>query len=535
MHALSGRLLEAGGLQPLLQEVMDAAVAIVDAEHGTLQLLEEDSLRIVAHHGHRQPFLDFFASAETRASVCGEATRRGERVVVPDVEESPLFAGTPSLAVLREAGVRAVQSTPMLSRSGALLGILTTQWGTPHSPGEHDLWRIDLLVRQVADLIEYARAEEELRRSELFLRETQRIGRLGGWKANPHTDYLEWSEEVYEILEAPRDYKPGVSEGLQFYLPEYIPIVRDAIAICLDIGEPFRLECEVLTTTGKRLWTEVRGLSRVVEGERSYVIGTFQDITERRRAEEQLRRANTELQQRNAEMEEILYTVSHDLKTHVVTIRGFLGFLQQDAESGRLDRMTDHIRRIDNASGRMARLIEELLDISRVGRIANEPATIDLTELVREVAGAHAEQLAAGKINLVIQDDMPAVQGDRVRMTQVFDNLLINAIKYGSSADKPRIEFGARADGDEIRAFVRDNGKGIPPEYHEKVFKLFHRLDPDKEGVGVGLAIVKRILEVHGGRVWVESREGEGATFWLSFPAEKSPGAANVLIDETGR
>ena len=180
MHALSRRLLAAGGLQPLLQEVMDAAVAIEGADLGTLQLLEGDSLRIVAHHGHQQPFLDFFASAESRASVCGEATKRGERVIVPDVETSPLFAGTTSLAVLREASVRAMQSTPIMSRTGLLLGILTTQWGLPYSPDEHDLWRIDLLVRQAADLIEYIRAEEALKkaRDELEMRVQERTSEL---------------------------------------------------------------------------------------------------------------------------------------------------------------------------------------------------------------------------------------------------------------------------------------------------------------------------------------------------------------------
>ena len=142
IHALSGRLLDQGGLHPLLQEVMDAAVAIVGAERGTLQLIEDDSLRIVAHHAHKQPFLDFFAAAENRASVCGEALQRGQRVIVPDVETDSLFAGTPSLPVLREAGVRAVQSTPMVSRTGSLLGILTTQWSVPHWPDEHDLWRV---------------------------------------------------------------------------------------------------------------------------------------------------------------------------------------------------------------------------------------------------------------------------------------------------------------------------------------------------------------------------------------------------------
>ncbi|ABB33173.1 multi-sensor signal transduction histidine kinase [Geobacter metallireducens RCH3] len=164
MHELSGKLLETAGLQQLLQEAMDAALSIVGAAKGTLQLLEADTLHIVAHHGHEPPFLDFFTAAENVASTCGKAMQCGERVVVHDVEESPLFAGTPSLSVLRAAGVRAMQSTPLFTRSGRVLGVLTTHWDSPHVPDEHDLWRMDLLARQVTDLIERTQAEEELRK-----------------------------------------------------------------------------------------------------------------------------------------------------------------------------------------------------------------------------------------------------------------------------------------------------------------------------------------------------------------------------------
>ncbi|HET6412852.1 MAG TPA: GAF domain-containing protein [Anaeromyxobacter sp.] len=166
MHALGGRVVEGGGIQPLLQETMDAAVAIMGADKGTMQLMEGDGLKIVAHCAHEKPFLDFFAEAETVASVCGEATRRGERVLVPDVEKSPVLAGTASLPVLRTAGVRAVQSTPLRTRDGRLLGIVTTHWSKPYTPDDHDLWRLDLLVRQAADLIELKQADEALRESE---------------------------------------------------------------------------------------------------------------------------------------------------------------------------------------------------------------------------------------------------------------------------------------------------------------------------------------------------------------------------------
>ncbi len=162
-HSLSIRPLEARGLGPLLQEILDAAVAIGEAEGGTLQLFEGRLLHIVAHHGHQAAFLNSFAFAGNQATAWGEAVRWGQRVIVGDVENSPLFAYAASRKILREASVRAVQCTPLLTRRGKLLGILTTHWAIPHVPDERDLWRIDLLVRQAADLIEQDQGAEWLR------------------------------------------------------------------------------------------------------------------------------------------------------------------------------------------------------------------------------------------------------------------------------------------------------------------------------------------------------------------------------------
>jgi signal transduction histidine kinase len=232
----------------------------------------------------------------------------------------------------------------------------------------------------------------------------------------------------------------------------------------------------------------------------------------------ELARANGELEQKRTEMEQLLYTVSHDLKSPLVTIQGFLDYLIRDAEAGRLDRLLTHAQRIQNAAARMVRLIDDLLSFSRIGRITSPPTAIRLTELAREVVGNHTHALTKGAISVAIQDDMPTIVGDKHRIQQVFDNLLVNAIKYGSGAAQPRIEIGARNSGGEVVAFVKDNGKGIAPDFHDRIFDLFQRLEQGGDGVGVGLAIVKKIVQVHGGRVWVESAEGAGATFWLAFP-----------------
>jgi PAS domain S-box-containing protein len=291
MHKLSGRLLGAAGLQPLLQEIIDVAVAIVGAERGTLQLLEDDSLRIVAHHGHQQPFLDFFASAENRTSVCGEATRRGERVIVPDVEASPLFSGTSSLAVLREAGVSAIQSTPMLSRTGTLIGILTTQWSVPYSPNEHDLWRIDLLARQAADLIEYARAEEALRNSEDRYRSlADNIPSvLMRYEKNSKVLYL--SPKAEEITGVPTHQFIGKTNR-EVGMPEHLCVLwENAIQEVFCTAQNKDLEFDFRSKQGQRTFYLKLAPEFGPDGAVKHVLGISTEITERKRMEESLRQS----------------------------------------------------------------------------------------------------------------------------------------------------------------------------------------------------------------------------------------------------
>jgi len=230
---------------------------------------------------------------------------------------------------------------------------------------------------------------------------------------------------------------------------------------------------------------------------------------------------NVVLENQNAELERFTYTVSHDLKAPLVTISGFLGLLQKDIDAQDKAAIKGDLKQIGSATAKMAQLLSELLELSRIGRLMNTPENIDLTDLARGAADGVAIQLDERGIEIKIADDMPTVFGDPGRLNEVFQNLIDNAIKFMGQQRWPKIEIGAQLDDGEIRCFVRDNGIGIQSDYHQRIFDLFDRLDLKVDGTGIGLALVKRIIEVHGGRIWVESEgEGCGSIFWFSLPVD---------------
>ena len=232
-----------------------------------------------------------------------------------------------------------------------------------------------------------------------------------------------------------------------------------------------------------------------------------------------------ELETKNAELERFTYTVSHDLKSPLVTITGFLGYLEQDAASGDKARVKSNINRISGAARKMQALLNDLLELSRIGRIMNPPEDFPFEEIVNEAIDRLHGSLEELDAVVEIQTGFPIVNGDRVRLVEVIQNLVENAIKYAKPGDRPRIEIGMRGVNEKgyPTFFVRDNGIGIEPQYHERIFGLFNKLDPQSEGTGVGLALVKRIVEFHGGRIWVESKAGMGSTFLFTLPSKPGP------------
>jgi signal transduction histidine kinase len=164
-------------------------------------------------------------------------------------------------------------------------------------------------------------------------------------------------------------------------------------------------------------------------------------------------------------------------------------------------------------------LLSDLLELSRIGRMMNVPETISFSDIVRDAMDNVHGQLEARRVTVTLQPNLPAIHGDRQRLTEVLQNLIDNSIKYMGRDANPQIEIGQNSDESGRPVFfVRDNGIGIAPNHHERVFGLFNKLDSQSAGSGIGLAIVKRIVEVHGGRIWVESELGKGSTFYFTLP-----------------
>lgn len=232
----------------------------------------------------------------------------------------------------------------------------------------------------------------------------------------------------------------------------------------------------------------------------------------------------TELENKNAELERFTYTVSHDLKSPLFTIRGFLGYLEQDALSGNTERLRADVQRIIDATDKMQRLLNELLELSRIGRLQNEYTSFSFDEIVHEAAELAHGRLSERNVQVEIEPNLPVIYGDRVRLVEVMQNLFDNAAKFMGNQQTPRIEVGLSGENAERGYpifYVRDNGMGIASEHFDRVFGLFNKLDPRTDGTGIGLALVKRIIEVHGGRIWVQSELGQGSTFFFTLPTDR--------------
>jgi PAS domain S-box-containing protein len=370
------------------------------------------------------------------------------------------------------------------------------------------------------DQTERVRALRALEASEARLRSLA-DATFEGIAITQRGDILDVNDQIVDMLQRKREELVGQSV-LSVVAPESLSLVRDKLA---ERGDEV-YEHLAIRADGTRFPVEVRGRHAQIQGVPVRVTA-IRDITQRKKDEAERDRLIAELRARNSEMEQFAYTVSHDLKSPLVTINGFLGVLERDIADGDAERIGSDIARIGSAATKMMRLLNDVLEVSRIGRVAQTNEPVALQEVAMEALELVSGAIAARRANVVVADALPVVMGNRVRLLEVVQNLLENALKYMGNQPEPRIEIGAREDPTHSVLFISDNGIGIKQVHAERIFGLFEKLDPKSEGTGVGLALVRRILEYHGGSISVESDGVTGSTFVLQFPEASSTMSAS--------
>ncbi|MBV6399822.1 MAG: Adaptive-response sensory-kinase SasA [Anaerolineales bacterium] len=318
---------------------------------------------------------------------------------------------------------------------------------------------------------------------------------------------------LFDPLMPPEEF---LGKKVSEVLPPLAEQTAFAITRALESGQVNAFEYQ-MPQSGERKTFE----ARIISIDSDTVMAMIRDVSLVKWIATEREKLINELEAKNAELERFVYTVSHDLKSPLVTIVGFLGYLEEDLKRGDMEVLRKDVQRIYLAAYKMQDLLKDLLELSRVGRALNPPQMVSFGELVEEALELTEGSLQARGARTLIQPDLPVVYGDHQRLLELLQNLIDNAAKYMGDQVDPTIEIGqAGREGGKPILFVRDNGIGIAPEYHEKIFGLFNKLDPGADGTGVGLALAKRIVEFHDGRLWVESEAGKGATFYFTLPSQ---------------
>jgi PAS domain S-box-containing protein len=395
------------------------------------------------------------------------------------------------------------------------------------------------VISVIEDITQRRATQDKLRLSEALLVIAGRTAQLGGWMLDLAENRVIWSDEVCRLHGMPVGSSPPLPLALEFYAPEWREKITAVVNACIRNGTPFDEELEMIAATGRRLWVRsIAEAQRDSSGVITHIHGSCQDITERRQAQASILRLNAELEDRvrrrtaqleaaNRELEAFSYSVSHDLRSPLNSINGYsqmmerLG-LEKVGEQGR-----HYLSRIRAATQQMGELIEGLLSLAKLSRDPMRSGVVDLAAIARQAAQLCREREPERQVQIHIEADLLA-SGDPLLLTVVMNNLIGNAWKFTSRRETALIDVGRElgAQGETVY-FVKDNGAGFDMAYVDKLFGTFQRLHSplDFAGTGIGLATVQRIIFRHGGRVWANAIEGQGAEFYFTLGAVDGPGA----------
>ena len=500
-----------------LDATLDAAIFITAADKGNVQLVDPEtgSLVIRAHRGFQRSFLDFFSAvSHGTAAACSAALALAERVMVEDVTKSGLFAGTPALNVLLAEDVRAVQSTPLMTSTGSVVGMISTHFRRSTRMSERELRYLDLLARQIADYVERIRMEQLLIDKELQLeRITAQTEALITWCTRDR--YLFVNRACAAFLGKPPELIIGRSIA-EVMGEEAYKVIQPYIDRVMA-GERVEVETEIpYAGAGLRYMRIIYVPDRDSEGAVRGWIGTISDITHQKRLENQLRTSDRQ-------KDEFVAMLAHELRNPLAPIRYALATTKKRERTPEQQARAEEV--IERQVSHMSRLLDDLLDVSRItrGKFELKKCQTEINTIVE--AALETARPAPDAKHHSIAIELPvrpvSLEADAVRLSQVFSNLLINAAKYTDPGG--RIHLKATPEEGQVVVSVRDNGTGISAELMPRLFTLFTQdratMGRSDGGLGVGLSLVRGIVELHGGHVEVSS-EGlnRGSEFTLRIP-----------------
>ena len=525
-------IVRASDEQTLLTEVCRVMCEVVDyrmAWVGTVEHDEAKSVRPVAWYGDNNGYLKTanitWADTERGRGPTGLAARTGKTDFCQDFVREPKVALWRDGALAR--GFRSSIAIPLFDNEGSVFAVLTLYASEPNGFTPPEVRLLEELSGDLAFGIGVLRTRTERRKSEEKLREARDY--LDNLLNYANAPIIVWDpsfkitlfNHAFEQLTGLKAAE-AVGKQLDILFPvdrreESMGHIRRALA-----GERWEaVEIPILRMDGQVrtvLWNSATLYGQ--DGKTPVAtIAQGQDITERKRAEEDLQLRTEELARSNAELEQFAYVASHDLQEPLRMVSSYVQLLGARYR-GELDTdADDFINYATDGAARMQKLINDLLAYSRVGTRGKAFEIVRLESvLAQSLDNLQVTVKDSGAV--ITHEPLPAVRGDGGQLTQVFQNLIDNAIKFHANAP-PQVHVSAYIQGRECICSVRDNGIGIAPEYTGKLFALFQRLHTRKEypGTGIGLAVCKRIVERHGGRIWVESKPGEGATFTFTVPA----------------
>jgi PAS domain S-box-containing protein len=426
---------------------------------------------------------------------------------IPDVDADP-EAVLPAHGELLSGGRLVNYEHRLRRKDGAIVTVLNNSLALTNGEGT-----VTGMQSTLFNITRRKQAEELIKQSENHYRQLFELTYDGIVLADSDGRIMAANQAFCDLTGRSLDWLLGARLG-DFESPASRARISDHTQTLKTEGQA-GFDIEILRPDGTRTLSEVK--ARIVEWfGQTALLGAVRDITERRQMEDDLR-------SRNEELARFVYTVSHDLKSPLVTIQTFLGYLGKDIESRDEERVKADLGYIGRASAKMHDLLEGLLELSRIGRMKNPPEDLPFKDLVHAALDSVAGQIAERGVTIDLAEAPVVLHGDRLRLGEVFQNLIDNAVKFMGDQPEPRIEIGVEPDDNEPVFYVRDNGKGIDPRHLGKLFGLFEKLDPGTPGTGMGLALIKRIIEVHGGRIWAESDgPSQGTTFRFTLQGTKS-------------